>query len=100
IRMLLRKLLTAIKFDSWSDRMGFTVMMRKGDIWAKPGEAVARIVFWFLILFTLMIALSALNVKAIDNLVSQFFLYLPRVFSAVLILLSAMSWPGSSAGPS
>lgn len=86
IRMLLRKLLAAIRFDSWSDRMGFTVMMRKGDIWAKPAEAVSRIVFWFLILSTVMIAMSALNVKAIDNLVSQFFLYLPRVFSAVLIL--------------
>ncbi len=86
IRILLRKLLVAIKFDAWSDRMGFTVMMRKGDIWAKPAEAVARIVFWFLILSTVMIALSALNMKAIDSLVSQFFLYLPRVFSAVLIL--------------
>jgi hypothetical protein len=33
-----------------------------------------------------MIGLSALKVHAVDNLVSQFFLYLPRVFSSVLIL--------------
>lgn len=85
-RFLLRKLLIALSFDAWSDRMGFTVMMRKGDIWAKPTEALTRIVFWFLILSTLMIAMSALKVEAIDSLVSQFFLYLPRVFSAVLIL--------------
>jgi len=87
IRVVLRKVLLAIKFDAWSDRMGFTVMMRKGDLWTKPTEAVVRVVFWFLIIFTLMIGLSALKVHAVDNLVAQFFLYLPRVFSAVLILV-------------
>ena len=86
VRALLRKTLTALSFDAWSDRMGFTVMMRKGDLWAKPTEAVVRVVFWFLVLFTFMIGLGALKVHAVDSLVNQFFLYLPRVFSAVLIL--------------
>jgi len=61
-------------------------MMRKGDLWTKPTEAVVRVVFWFLVIFTLMIGLGALKVHAVDNLVAQFFLYLPRAFSAVLIL--------------
>jgi len=87
VRVLLRKALIALSFDAWSDRMGFTVMMRKGDLWTKPTEAVVRVVFWFLIIFTLMISLGALKVHAVDNLVAQFFLYLPRVFSAVLILI-------------
>ena len=86
IRYGLRKLLVTIKFDSWSDRMGFTVMMRKGDVWTKPTEAINRVVFWFIVLLFLMIGLNALQMKAIDNLVAQFFLYLPRMFSAVLIL--------------
>ena len=86
LRFLLRKLLIAVGFDSWSDRMGFTVMMRRGDVWNKPTEIVTRLVFWFLVIFTVMIGLGALKVKAIDGLVSQFFLYLPRIFSAVLIL--------------
>ena len=86
VRLLLRKALTALSFDAWCDRMGFTVMMRKGDLWAKPSETAVRLVFWFLVIFTLMIGLNALKVHAIDNLVAQFFLYLPRAFSAVLIL--------------
>ncbi|MHB8843790.1 MAG: mechanosensitive ion channel family protein [Nitrospirota bacterium] len=86
VRVLLRKALIALSFDAWSDRMGFTVMMRKGDMWAKPTEAVVRVIFWFLVVFTFMIGLGALKVHAVDNLVNQFFLYLPRVFSAVLIL--------------
>ena len=35
------KFLTAINFDSWSDRMGFTKLMRKGDIWAKPSATLS-----------------------------------------------------------
>jgi hypothetical protein len=87
IRMALRKLLTAVKFDSWSDRMGFTVMMRKGDLWSRPSETVSQVVFWFLVIVTIMVGLNAVQVDAIDALVAQFFLYLPRIFSAILILV-------------
>ena len=46
------------------------------------GEAV----FWVTIIVALMTGLSALNINAIDQLVTQFFTYLPRAFSAILIL--------------
>jgi hypothetical protein len=94
LRFLLRKLLIAVKFDSWSDRMGFTVMMRKGDLWTKPTEIVTRLFFWFLVIFTIMIGLGALKVQAVDGLVSQFFLFLPRIFSAVLILFIGYVFAG------
>lgn len=87
IRTILVKSLTAINFDSWSDRMGFTALMRKGDIWAKPATTLGAIIFWLLIIVTLMIGLSALKIPAVDNLVEQFFSYMPRAFSAAMILI-------------
>jgi Mechanosensitive ion channel, conserved TM helix len=87
LRFILMKLLSAVSFDSWSDRMGLTSVMRKGDLWARPSAAVGAFVFWLLIIVAMMAGLSALKVQAIDNLVSQFVLYLPRVISAVLILV-------------
>jgi hypothetical protein len=87
VRAILVKSLMAINFDSWSDRMGFTTLMRKGDLWAKPSATFGAIVFWLLIIVTLMIGLSALKIPAIDNLVGQFFSYIPRVFSAAMILI-------------
>jgi hypothetical protein len=87
VRAVLQRLLKAINFDSWSDRMGLTSLMRKGDLWAKPSAAVGAFVFWFLIVVAFMAGLDALQVRAIDNLTSQFVLYLPRVLSAVLILV-------------
>jgi hypothetical protein len=47
---------------------------------------IGGIVFWILIIVTLMAGLGALNVAAIDMMVAQFFNYLPRVFSAAIIL--------------
>lgn len=87
IKRALIKFLTAINFDSWSDRMGFTKLMRKGDLWSKPTVTLGEIVFWMLIIVTLMSGLNVLQVPAIDQLVNQFFSYIPRIFSAAIILI-------------
>ncbi|MBI4745510.1 MAG: hypothetical protein HY786_02950 [Deltaproteobacteria bacterium] len=87
VKKLMLKVFKAANFDSWCDRMGFTALLRKADVWAKPGDISGVVVYWFLLFGFLMIGLSALQIQAIDNLVSQFFLYLPRAFSAVVILL-------------
>jgi hypothetical protein len=87
VRAMLLKLLKAIKFDSWSDRMGLTSVMRKGDLWAKPAAAVGAFVFWLLIIASFLAGFSALNIRAVDGLIEHFVLYLPRVFSAILILV-------------
>lgn len=87
MRALLLKFLGTVGFDSWSDRMGFTTLLRKGDLWMKPSAVLASLLFWLLIIVTLMVGLSVLDVEAIDNMVAQFFSYLPRMFSAAVILL-------------
>ena len=67
--------------------MGVTTLLRKGDLWAKPTLALGAIVFWILVIVVLMAGLSALKIHTIDQLVAQFFMYLPRAFSAILILI-------------
>ncbi|MBI1175381.1 MAG: hypothetical protein GC139_08985 [Sideroxydans sp.] len=86
LQVLVLKLLDTLQFDSWSDRKGFTRLMRKGDMWGKPTLLVSAVVFWCTLIVVLMTALSALKINAIDQLVTQFFVYLPRAFSSVLIL--------------
>lgn len=87
IRAILARFLAAVKFDAWSDRMGVTSILRKGDLWAKPSLALGELVFWLLILLVLMAGLSALKISAIDHLVERLFMYLPRVFSSALLLI-------------
>jgi hypothetical protein len=87
VKTILLRLLKAISFDSWSDRMGLTTLMRKGDVWVKPSNAIGSFVYWIFLIISVMAGLSALKIQAIDVLVARFFLYLPRAFSAVLILV-------------
>jgi hypothetical protein len=87
VRFAVVKLLVAIQFDSWSDRMGLTSVMRKGDLWSKPSAALGAFVFWALVLTAVMSGFSALNIKAFDSLISYFVLYLPRFISGMLILV-------------
>lgn len=87
VRAILVHALKAIKFDSWSDRMGLTSAIRKGDLWSKPTEILGTAVFWALIVVAVMAGMSTLKLEAIDSLVSRFVLYLPRAVSAVLILV-------------
>jgi hypothetical protein len=82
----LTKALSALGFDRWCDRLGVTAAIRKGSIWSKPSEATGSGAFVFLLVIAVMVGLGTLNVPTIDELVSQFFLYLPRVFSALAVL--------------
>ncbi|MGE5809301.1 MAG: mechanosensitive ion channel family protein [Nitrospirota bacterium] len=87
VRAIMLKILRTIKFDTWSDRMGLTSFMRKGDLWNKPSMAVASFVYWFLIIGVLMVGISSLNIQAMDSLVTRFVTYGPKLLSATLIVV-------------
>jgi len=87
IRLVILRALRVINYDAWSDRVGLTAIIRKGDIWVKPSEFFGKMVYLVFVIVFVMIGLDALQIKAIDNLLSQMLLYLPRAFSALLILI-------------
>jgi Mechanosensitive ion channel, conserved TM helix len=87
VRLVLVKFLSAVNFDAWSDRMGFTKLMRKGDVWSKPSTVVASMVFWMLIIITLLAGLYALQINAMNQLVASVIGYIPQLFSAMMILV-------------
>ena len=83
----LNKAFSALSFDAWCDRAGLTAMARKANVWSKPSDILLKVVYWFLAVMFAMIGLTALRLQAIDSLTMQFFTYLPRAFSALLILI-------------
>lgn len=87
LKRLLLKLLDLFHFDRWSDRMGLTALLRRENLWPKPSQAVAAVLFWASLLLFTMMALSVLKLEAVRLLISQSFLYLPRIVSAVLLVL-------------
>jgi hypothetical protein len=84
---LFLRLAGVIGFDTWCDRTGLTAVIRKGDLSASPTEITGRILFWMLVVIFGMIGLSALRLSEVNQLISQFFLYLPRFFSALAVII-------------
>lgn len=87
LRFVLLKLLKAINFNTWSDRMGLTSMLRKCDVWARPADAMAVFLFWSLIVMSFLSGLTALQIRFVDAVIAGVMGYLPKVVSAVLILI-------------
>lgn len=64
----------------------------------KPSSAVGAIVFWFLFLGFLAIAVSQLGIAALDNFIASVVAYLPNVVAAVLIFVAAVALSGLAGG--
>jgi hypothetical protein len=56
---------------------------------ARPSEVIGTIVFWFLFLGALAIAVSQLGIAALNNFVASIVAYLPNVAVAILIFVVA-----------
>ena len=87
VRFVVRRVLTAVRFDRLADASGAGQLLSRADLQATPSALVAAFLFWVLLASFAMAALSALDIDAIDRLTAEFFLYLPRVFAAMVILL-------------
>ena len=64
----------------------------------KPSSAIGTVVFWFLFLGVLAVAVSQLGIAALDNFVVAIGGYLPNVLAAILIFVVAVALAGTVGG--
>lgn len=62
-----------------------------------PSDAIGRVVFWFVFLGALSIAISSLGIAALNEFVTDVFNYLPNVVVAILIAVVAVPLAGALA---
>jgi small-conductance mechanosensitive channel len=62
-----------------------------------PSNLIGRVVFWFIMLGVLSIAISALGIAALNDFLADVFSYLPNVVAAVLIGVIAVAIAGAVA---
>jgi hypothetical protein len=86
-KKLLFRLLKAIQFDKASRQWGLADVLSKGGVTYSPANLLSRFFYWVIVLVTLILGINALEVAATQNLITQFFNYLPHLFAAVIILV-------------
>jgi hypothetical protein len=86
-KKLLFRFLKAIQFDRVSRQWGLADVLSKGGVTYSPANLLSRFFYWVIVLVTLILGINALEVAATQNLITQFFNYLPHLFAAVIILV-------------
>jgi hypothetical protein len=61
---------------------------------ASPSKLTGRVVFWFVLLGALSIAISSLGITALNDFLADVFGYLPNVVAAILIFVVAAALAG------
>lgn len=87
VKIFLSRLLKIIHFDRLSERWGLTQLLTKGGFPYSPSQLVSRFFYWVIVLITLILGISALEVPATQKFIIQFFMYLPNLFAALLIFV-------------
>ena len=87
VRWALYRFLRLIHFDRLTDRLGLTEGLSRAGVRREPAAAVSLAVSYLLFFIFLLLAARALESPALDSFIAQLFGYLPRLATALLILL-------------
>lgn len=87
LRHFTYKVLTALRFEEWSKQTGFSSFIEKSGVRSDPARFISLFVYWITLLTFIMAGLGSLQITAAKTLASGFFLYLPKFFSALLLII-------------
>jgi len=88
VKALVRRGLMVARFDRFCESTGLSSILSRADVRAAPSVFVSSLLFWVVLASFLMAGASALRVDVINRLIAEFFLYLPRILSALGIVLA------------
>lgn len=85
LKVILRGILRIVKFDRLADNAGTTQLLNKLAL-PSSSELLSRVVFWVVWLGFILLGVQVLGIVGLEEYVSRFFLFLPRLFVALFIV--------------
>lgn len=85
LKIIVRRVLIFLRFNTLSENIGAAQILLKADL-PPPVETVSRLVFWVVWIGFMLLGISALGVAGLQEQIARFFLFVPQIFIAVLIL--------------
>lgn len=91
IRNIVIRILDVLRIDSYAERVGVDKILSKGGVKHSIAELIGFLSYWVVMLISVVIAISVLNVnQQAAGLLNTIVLYIPRVISAIFILILGM----------
>jgi len=85
LKVLLRSFLRLIKFDKLSESAGASQLLSKAAL-PSATELLSRFAFWVAWLGFILLGVSVLGIFGFQEEIAKFFLFLPRIFAALLTI--------------
>jgi Conserved TM helix len=85
LKVVVRSILQLTKFSKLSDNAGATQLLKQAAL-PSSTELLSRIVFWVACVGFILLGVSALGIVGLQEYISRFFLFLPRLFAALVTL--------------
>jgi len=85
LKVILRGILRIVKFDRLADNAGATQLLSKLAL-PSSSELLSRVVFWVVWLGFILLGVQVLGIVGLEEYISRFFLFLPRLFAALFIV--------------
>jgi len=85
VKVVLRSFLGLIKFDRLSENVGASHLLTQAAL-PSAAELLIRFVFWVVWLGFILLGVSVLGILGLQEQISNIFLFVPRLFAALVIL--------------
>src|SRR5579872_687453 len=85
LKAVIKRIFGLAKFRRYCDSVGLTQMMQRAAL-PPPVDFLARLVFWVVWLGFIVLGIDALGIAALQEQISRFFLFLPQIFIAIVVL--------------
>ncbi|MEK9194596.1 MAG: hypothetical protein AAB884_02190 [Patescibacteria group bacterium] len=87
---LVERVVNLVKLDRALVRLGLEQYFERAGLRLRSGHFLNKVVYWFLVVVFLLAAADILRFYSLSNFLREVLLYVPNVFVAVLIMLSAV----------
>ncbi|HEU4683986.1 MAG TPA: hypothetical protein VFS39_05750 [Nitrospira sp.] len=87
VKHLLMRLLTALRFDAFCERLGLMPALMRAGVVQPASSLIGRLSFWVVFLVFTLMGIDALNLPATANLTSLLLSFVPNVLTSGFVLL-------------
>jgi hypothetical protein len=84
---LMERLLRVVGLDHLANRLGVNAALARGGVKTDPSRLAGRAVYWVVLIVAAMAGLGALNLQPVNQFAQSLLAYVPRLFTAALILM-------------
>lgn len=85
LKAMVRRIFGIASFRKYCDSAGLTQMMRKAAL-PPPVEFLGQVIFWVVWIVFIVLGIDALGISALREQISRFFMFLPQIFVAMIVL--------------